>query len=104
MIALLISKALLFILAGCSKATADTISPRKSELAKKGKFWDIKQKGKYLPLTKYPVDGWHIFGSIYIISAIVGATIPGYRWYIDIPVEGLIMNISFNIMYYKILK
>lgn len=98
-------KILLIIIAAICKAFADTISPRKSQLSKRGDFWNIEKKGKMLPFTKYPVDGWHLFNSGMIISLIFANVISfPYIWYVEVPILGIVFILTFNLFYNKILK
>lgn len=99
-------KALCVILAAICKALSDTISPRKgSRLSKRGDFWDIKKQGKFLPLTKYPLDGWHLCNSGMICMFIIAAAIPiQCDWWIEIPAMGVIFIIAFNFVFNKILR
>lgn len=100
----LILKIVCIVVAAICKATADTISPRKSQLSKKGDFWNITKQGKFFPFTKYPMDGWHIFNSAMIVAFIVSGvfTVP-YQWYYVIPTEGILFIIVFNLFYNKVL-
>jgi len=101
----MIYKIILIIVAAICKAIADTISPRKSKLSEKGDFWNIHKQGKFLPFTKYPLDGWHIFNSIMILCFIVMNVFKTeYQWYITIPLLGFIFILIFNFFYNKILK
>lgn len=104
---------LLLIIAAISKSIVDTILFHRGgkliEWFPKWKdFFDIKKQGKFLPLTKYPWDGFHIFNSLMIFSflAIPCILLP-YVWYIKLGIwvaSGLGFNVVFNLGFNKIFK
>lgn len=94
---------LLIIIAAISKAFVDTIAFHSGGRFKSD-FFNINKQGKFLPLTKYPFDAFHLFNSLMIVCFITAVSLGGYRWYIDIPVLGVIFIIVFNIFFNKILK
>jgi hypothetical protein len=99
-------------LAGMFKAIADTLADHFyiSVFKKKDpKFWDksISWKyAKYLPLTKYKVDAWHLAnsGMILCFCGAVAFHDALYPWYWQLIGAGIIFNLSFNIFYNKILR
>jgi hypothetical protein len=100
-------------LAGMFKAVADTLADHFyiSVFKKKDpKFWDksISWKyAKYLPLTKYKVDAWHLANTGMIVSICAAiATKPDFslHWAFQFIAAGIIFNLSFNIFYNKILR
>ena len=108
-----ISIIILLILTATSKSIVDTIlfheGGKLVEWFPKWKdFFDIKKQGKFLPLTKYPWDGYHVFNSLMIFSflAMFCILLP-YIWYINIGiwvVLGLVFNVVFNLGFNKIFK
>jgi hypothetical protein len=98
----LIIKSLLIIIAAVAKAVVDTIHHHPKTMVFKGDFWRLWPRGKVLPFTNYPLDGWHVFNSLMILAFIGAGTLPGYRWYIDIPVAGVLFIAVFNICYNKL--
>lgn len=99
----IIIKVVLIIIAAICKAAVDTVihHPHTSKLW--GDFWDMR-KGKFLPLTKYRWNGWHLANSTIIISLIVAGVLHGYKWYFDIPVLGTIFILVFNLFYNKLFQ
>lgn len=103
---------ILLVLAGMFKAVADTLIHHFDTSIfrrKDRKFWDpnISWKyAKYLPLTKYKVDAWHLSNTGMIICFCLSValnTFP-YHWLLQFLAAGLIVNISFNLFYNKILR
>jgi len=95
---------LLIVLAAIFKAVADTIQHHPdTSIFKNKKFW--VGEGKFLPLTKYKFDGWHLSSSAMIASFIglIFTKIP-YNLYISYIVLGIIFILIFNIFYNKILR
>lgn len=94
---------ILIILAAVCKAVADTIKHHPdTSIFKLGSFW--LKEGKIL-FGKYKLDGWHIANSVMISSFITSANFPlDYKWYITIPVFGMIFILVFNLFYNKILR
>lgn len=99
----LILKALLIIIAAISKAFVDTIAFHRGGKLK-GDFFNINKQGKMLPFTSYPFDGFHLFNSLMIVCFIAAGSLQGFRWYVDIPVLGIIFISVFNLFFNKILK
>jgi len=100
----LIIKALLIIIAAIAKAAADTVHHHPRTMIFKGKFWKLWPHEKYIPFTKYPLDGWHVCNSIMILSLIVYGIFPGFRWFIDIPAAGVLWILVFNLFYNKLFQ
>lgn len=96
------------IISAFAKATSDTLAHHYSSsiFYNKGDFWNIKKQGKFLPFTKYPFDGWHIFNSIMIISFITGFVFyeQTINPILEILIGGIVFNLTFNLFYNKILK
>lgn len=104
---------ILLTLAIVSKSIVDTILFHKGGklpiwFPKWKDFFDIKKQGKFLPLTKFPWDGFHVFNSIMICSflAIPCLLLP-YAWYINVGIwvlSGIIFILKFNLGFNKIFK
>ena len=100
----LIYSSIVIAIAAISKALVDTIAFHGGGKFKGIDFFNINKQGKMLPFTKYPFDGFHLFNSLMIVCFITAVSLGGYRWYIDIPVLGIIFIIVFNTFFNKILK
>jgi hypothetical protein len=98
----IIIKVLLIIIAAICKAAVVTHHPHTSRLW--GDFWDLKIRRKFVPFTKYKLDGWHLCNSVMIISFIVAGVLNGYIWYYDIPSLGVVFILVFNLFYNKIFQ
>lgn len=96
---------MLFIcLAAVCKAFADTIAHHKGGILK-GDFWDMTKQGKFIPFTKYPLDGWHLSNSGMILFFILATLFESlFPWYIQIPISGVYFIVFFNLFYNKILR
>ena len=95
---------LLIAFAAVFKALADTVAFHKGGRFKGRKFFDINQQGRFLPLTKYPLDAWHLANSAMIVCFIAAAFI-GSGWFvIKVVIAGLVFNVVFNIFWNKIFK
>ena len=99
----IIIKAILIIIAAICKAVVDTISQHPKTTILTGKFWQLWPHDKFIPFTKYPLDGWHLCNSLMILCLIVSGVLPGYLWYIDILAAGILWILTFNLFYNKIL-
>ena len=106
----IIIKAILIIIAAVCSAAMDTVffHPRTSKLT--GKFWDIHNKAKNLPLTKWPFSGWHVCKTICVGSLMAIGFVDYfyiYQWYYVIGAYvltgGLLWILPFNLFYNKIL-
>lgn len=103
---------ILFLLAAFFKAVADTLQHHYGSSVFKNlnyKFWNPVHSWhyvKFLPLTKYRADGWHLANSGMIICFVLVAVLhqPVLAWYFEIPIAGLWFNIVFNLLYNKILR
>lgn len=102
----------LFIMcAAISKAIADTLKDHYgiSVFASKNpRFWnpDVSWKyAKFLPLTKYHADAWHLANSAMIVCmcAAVALHRPVWWWWAELLIAGCIWNLTFNLFYNKIL-
>lgn len=100
----MVIKAILIIIAAICKAAADTMAHHPRTMVFKGEFWRMWPRGKILAFTNYPIDGWHVSNSLMIISLIAAGTLPGYKWYIDIPVAGVLWILVFNLFYNKLFQ
>lgn len=99
---------LFIILSAIMKAIVDTLSHhyKNSIFFEKSNFWNIKKQGKFLPFTKYPLDGWHICNSLMIISFIFFGILHDtyFNLYLDLLISGILFIIIFNLFYNKFLK
>lgn len=88
------------ICAAVFKAAADRIANHENTPSIFKGFW-LKQ-GKFLPFTKYKVDGWHISNSGMICSfiALILCTAGWYFYFI----LGGVFIMTFNIFYNHIFK
>ena len=73
------------------------------------RWWYKRESWKYakfLPLTKYRLDGWHLFKSVMIIficlSIVYYTQIIGNLW--DILIYGAVWNTVFSLFYHKIFR
>lgn len=104
--------ALFILLAAICKAVADTLQHHYGSSVfrfSNRRFWDpaISWKyAKFLPLTKYRLDGWHLAnsGMILFFCLAVAVHTPLLRWWIELPAAGLLFILSFNLFYNKILR
>ena len=96
---------ILVIVAALFKAIADRIANHDHTVSifKEGGFW-LKQ-GRFIPLTKYKLDGWHLSNSIMICSLVglIFSNITFQQWYLY-PILGIVWIIIFNFFYNQILK
>jgi hypothetical protein len=100
------------VIAGICKAVADTITHHfdSSVFRRKDKrFWDPSiswSYAKYLPLTKYKVDAWHLANSGMIISICFAIALHhSYTyWWAEFVAAGIIFNLSFNMFYNKVFR
>lgn len=103
MTAAIIIKAILIIICAICKAIVDTITHHPLRMRLKGSFWKLWPHDKFIPFTKYPLDGWHLCNSIMILCFIIYGSLTGFRWYVDIPVSAVLFTVTFNLFYNKIL-
>ena len=89
---------LFIILAAICKALVNTIAFHKGGIFHGIKFFDITVQGKFLPYTKYPLDGYHVFNSLMITFFLLA--IFGFSWWVII--GGLLFNVTFNLFWNKI--
>jgi hypothetical protein len=82
------------ILAAICKALVDTIAFHKGGVFK-SKFFDINTQGKFLPLTKYPLDGFHLANSFMLFFFILGIT--GFNW--KLAAAGVLFIAVFNLFW-----
>ena len=103
---------LLFILlAAVCKACADTVSHhfgRSVFKDKDPKWWDPSvswQHTKFLPLTKYRADFWHLMNSGVIVCFTLAVVFHEKQlaWPIELFIAGMGFNLVFNVFYNKIL-
>jgi len=104
MILPIIIKSLLIITAAIASAAADTVHHHPRTMIFKGTFWRMWPHDKFIPFTKYPLDGWHVSKSVMIICLIVTGAVPGYLWYVDIPAAGVLWILVFNLFYNKLFQ
>lgn len=87
------------ILAAICKALTDTIAFHKGGVFK-SKFFDINSQGKFLPFTKYPLDGFHLSNSLMIVFFVAAMCIPSpLVWYFNIVLLGITFNLVFNLFW-----
>ncbi len=91
---------LLVICAAIFKAAADRIANHNYTVSI-FKGWWLTQ-GRFLPLTKYKIDGWHISNSGMICSfiALIFCTVDWYFYFI----LGTVFILVFNLFYNHIFK
>jgi hypothetical protein len=105
-------RALFIALAAFCKAVVDTLMFHfeTSVFAHNDpKWWNPNvswQYKKYLPLTSYPIDAWHLFNSGMIVFMCVAVALRTKRlkWWWEVLIAGAIWNGTFNIAYNLILK
>lgn len=101
---------LFIVLAGISKAIADTLSHHFDTSVFKNKnpfIWDPdRSTAKFFPFTKYRMDPWHFANSLMIFSFVAAIAFRDlyYHWAIIIAGLGVIFVIVFNLFYDKILR
>lgn len=102
--------AALIILAAICKSIADTLQHHfeTSRFRKLDEKWWNPLKSwayvKFIPLTKYRPDAWHLLNSGMIVSFIVAIVLhqPVWPWYVEIAIGGLLFNIVFEVLYSKV--
>jgi hypothetical protein len=104
---------LLFALAAFFNSVMDRleteISFNDSVFSKLNKDWWCKpisaHKVKFLPLTKYRPDGWHISKSlmIFCLAGSIAAYTPLFGW-VDFIMLGVVWNLVFELFYANILR
>jgi hypothetical protein len=73
------------------------------------KFWNPAisyRYVKFLPLTKYRPDGWHLANSAMIVCFVCAAVLhrPVLAWYYEILIGGAWFIVVFNTFYNKLLR
>ncbi len=105
--------AILILLAAICKAVADTLYHHYDTsvfASLNPKFWNPVVSCnyvKFLPLTKYRPDAWHLANSGMIICFITAASINDSVisfWLINVVGIGVIFNLIFLLFYSKILR
>ena len=100
---------LFLILASIMNSVMDTLAHHFSTSIFRNKnesFWNpnISWKyAKYIPLTNYKVDAWHIFKSLMIIFICLAIVYSRGLNLIDFIFLGIIWNFTFSLFYDKIL-
>jgi len=102
----------LLILAAFFKAVADTLQHHYDiSVFNKldGRWWNPEVSWKYvkfIPLTKYRLDAWHLANSLMIVSFICFGLFheSHYKWWIELIAGGILFNVVFGLFYDKILK
>jgi hypothetical protein len=102
----------LLILAAFFKAVADTLLHHfETSIFKKKdvRWWNPEFSWKYvkfIPLTKYRLDAWHLFNSLMIVCFICfGVFYEHYiPWTLEVIAAGIIYNLVFNLFYNKLLR
>jgi hypothetical protein len=105
--------AILFILlAAILKAVADVTSHHFETSVFKWKdprWWNPAISWQYvgfIKFTKYRPDCWHLANSGMIICFCLATVFhtPVLKWYLELPIAGVLFNVAFNIFYNKILR
>lgn len=93
---------ILIIIAAIAKAIADTIVFHGGGKLRQifGAFFDINVPGKFLPHTKYPLDGFHIANSLMIVTFVWIAT----DGIVEFVLGDAVFILVFNLFWNKILK
>ena len=100
----------LIILAAICKAVADTLDHHFDTSVfrnKPRKWFDPNVIVKSAPkIFGYPLDVWHIANSVMIISFILAVVInnSNLEWYWQLLAGGVAFNLTFNLLYNKILR
>lgn len=102
----------LLILAAIFKAVADTLQHHFDTSIFRNKdvrWWNPAFSWKYvkfIPLTKYRLDAWHLANSLMIVSFICFGVFHEsiYKWWIEIIAGGIIFNVVFSLFYNKLLR
>lgn len=107
----IIIKGILIIVAVICSAVTDTISQHPKTTILTGKFWQLWPHNKFIPFTKYPLDGWHLCKSLMVLSLLAIGFVDylyTYQWYYVagayLLTGGLLWILPFNLFYNKILK
>lgn len=101
----LIYSCIIIAIAAVSKALVDTIAFHNGGVFKGNAFFDITKQGKMFPLTKYPVDAFHLFNSLMILCYIVLAIINcKQKWWVQFIILSIVYLLTFNIFWNKILN
>lgn len=104
---------ILLLFASFFKAVADTLQHHfeTSVFKKKDpRFWNPNESWKhtrFIPLTKYRADAWHLANSAMIVSFIsfgVFYTPLKYEWWTEIAAAGILFNLLFGLFYSKLLR
>jgi hypothetical protein len=102
----------LLILAAIFKAVADTLQHhfdtsifRRMDV----RWWNPAFSWKYvkfLPLTKYRPDAWHLSNSLMVVSFICFGVFYEHHihWVLEVIAAGIIFNLSFILFYDNILR
>lgn len=84
------------------KAMVDTIAFHHGGVFKGIDFFNINIQGKFLPMTEYPFDGFHIFNSM-MIGLLVIALLPfggkRLKWYWEFVIYSTVFIVMFNIFW-----
>lgn len=103
----IVLKFVLIILSAICKAIADTVCFHKGGKLK-GDFWNIKKQGKLLRYTNYPLDGWHLTNSGFIIFSITACVlnlkVSLLTSLIGFVILGITFNLVFKLFFNKILR
>lgn len=97
-------KILLIVIAAVAKAIVDTVHHHPRTMIFRGWFWTLWPHRYVVPFTNFPFDAWHVFNSVMIAAFIGAGTLPGFAWYIELPLFGSLFILTFNIFYNKIFK
>jgi hypothetical protein len=98
------------IFAAFFKAVADTLADHYDTSIFKNlnpKWWHKATSSyhvKYLPFTKYRLDGWHLANTLMISSFLWGVVISQNGNWWGFLIMGVVYNIVFNLFYNKVFR
>lgn len=99
----MILRILFILLAALCKSLVDTIAFHKGGVFQGNKFFDINQQGKFIPHTKYPFDGFHVFNSLMIVFFVAATcTITRLPNLVNLVGLGIVFNLVFNFCWNKV--
>lgn len=103
---MIVLQILLIAIAAICKAAVDTIVFHGGGKLPKIPFFDNRVQGRFLPLTKYPLDAKHLGNSLMIVSFILsgalGSAATEGHWIVGFVVLSIIFILIFNLFWNKI--
>lgn len=101
----MIEQIILVTIAGICLAFSETIKFHEGGIFHEYDFFNINKQGKFLPFTKFPLDGYHVFKSIGIIAFVsLASTHSLLPSILNILFLGTILILVFNLFFNKLLK